>query len=140
MSFQGQSAGPEHPIKCITIQPGSSNMEKLCPGLLCMFISRGTTKGKKGNRSSSVIFFIGDELTKERIKNLTKTKSGEICQKNQRRSKWIKFLQKSRLQINISAKQRRDLIQWASKTVINVNVTKKNIEDDSWRQCNNTNY
>jgi hypothetical protein len=33
-TFQGQSAGPEHPIQCIIIQPGSSNMEKLCPGLL----------------------------------------------------------------------------------------------------------
>jgi hypothetical protein len=139
-TFQGQSAGPEHPIQCIIIQPGSSNMEELCPGLLYMFISRGTTIGKKGNRSSSAIFFIGDELTKERIKNLTKTKSGEICRKIQRRSKWIKFQQKNKLQINISAKQRRDLIQWASKTVINVNVTKKIIEDDSWRQCKNTNY
>ena len=79
-------------------------------------------------------------MTKERIKNPTKAKSGEICQKIQRRSKWIKFLKKNKLQINISAKQMRDLIEWASKTVINVNVTKKIIEDESWRQCNTTNY
>ena len=42
LQFQGQSAGPDHTIKCIITQPGSCSMEKLCPGLLYMFISRGS--------------------------------------------------------------------------------------------------
>jgi len=94
-TFQGQSAGPDHAIKCIIIQPGSCSMEKLCPGLLYMFISRGSTIGEKGNRIRSSIFFVGDELTKERIKNLTKTKSGELCHKIKRRTRWINYLKKT---------------------------------------------
>jgi len=56
-TFQGQSAGPEHAIPCIIIQPGTLKMERLCPGLLYMFISRGTTIGTPEDISSSAIFF-----------------------------------------------------------------------------------
>jgi len=73
-TFQGQSAGIGHAIPCIIIQPGSSKMEKLCPGLLYMFLSRGTTIGTPECRSNSSIFFISDELTKERIQTNNNTK------------------------------------------------------------------
>jgi hypothetical protein len=46
----------------------------------------------QGNRVKSSIFFIGDELTKERVKNLTKTKSGEICHTIKRRSRWLNWI------------------------------------------------
>jgi len=55
-TFQGQSAGPGHVIPCIIIQPGSSKMEKLCPGLLYMLLSRGSTIGTPECRLTSSIF------------------------------------------------------------------------------------
>jgi len=139
-TFQGQSAGPDHAIKCIIIQPGLCSMEKLCPGLLYMFICRGSTIGKQGNRVTSSIFFIGDELTKERIKNLTKTKSGEICHKIKHRTKWIKYLKKNILHVDISQHNKKDLIRWATKTTVSKNTIKKIIQDDTWRMCDNINY
>jgi hypothetical protein len=52
-------------------------MERLCPGLLYMFILHGTTIGTPEDRSSSAIFFTTDELTRDRIQNLTKNQKGE---------------------------------------------------------------
>jgi hypothetical protein len=72
---------PEHAIPCIIIQPGSSKMEKLCPGLLYMFLSHGTTIGLPNCRARSSILFISDELTRDRIQNLITTKTEEQCVK-----------------------------------------------------------
>jgi hypothetical protein len=52
-------------------------MEHLCPGLLYMFFSCGTTIGTPEDRSSSAIFF-----TRDRIRNLTKNQNGELYKKN----------------------------------------------------------
>ena len=97
-----QSAGPKHAIPCIIIQPGSSKMEKLCPGLLYMFLLCGTTIGSLNCRARSSIFFIGDELTKDRIQNLTTTKTEEQCIKISRRTKWVNFLERNNLPVLIS--------------------------------------
>jgi hypothetical protein len=87
-TFQGQSAGLELTIPCILIQPGSSRMEKLCPGLLYMFMSHGTTIGSPKCRVNSAVFFTSDELTKQWIQNLTTTATGDICLKIKRQEKY----------------------------------------------------
>ena len=46
-----------------------------------MFMSRGTTIGSPNCRVNSAIFFTSDELTKQRIQNLTTTATGDICLK-----------------------------------------------------------
>ncbi len=66
-------------------------MEHLCPGLLYMFFSCGTTIGTPEDRSSSAIFFTRDELTRDRIRNLTKNQNGELYKKIKRRSQWVKL-------------------------------------------------
>jgi len=109
-TFQGQTCGPGHPIPCIIVQPGTIKMERTCPGLLYMFLSRATTIGTPEDRSTSAIFFFTNELTKKRIQNLTTTMSGEICKKIARRSKWVQLLNKNKLKIKISKKQKEDLI------------------------------
>ena len=139
-TFQGQSAGPGHSIPCIIIQPGSSKMEKLCPGLLYMFLSRGTTIGSPNCRARSSIFFISDELTKDRIKNLTTTKTGEQCIKIARRTKWVNFLEKNNLPVTISVDKKQELINWANETVITQDIVEKLLEDNSWHQSNSTNF
>jgi len=139
-TFQGQSAGPGHVIPCIIIQPGSSKMEKLCPGLLYMLLSRGSTIGTPECRLTSSIFFIGDELTKDRIQNLTTTCKGETCMKIKRRTKWVNFLKKNKAKLSISKKERLDLINWANKTTIKRETLEKLIEDTFWRKSNTTNF
>jgi len=67
-------------------------MERLCPGLLYMFTSRGTTIGTPEDRSLSAIFFTTDELTRDRIQNLTKNQNGELCKKKKVRSQWVKLV------------------------------------------------
>ncbi len=105
-----------------------------------MFISRGSTIGEKGNRIRSSIFFIGDELTKERIKNLTKIKSGELCPKIKHRTRWINYLKKNKLHADISEHNKNDLIKWAAKTTVSKRTVKRIIQDDTWRMCENINY
>ena len=139
-TFQGQTCGPGHPIPCIIVQPGTIKMERTCPGLLYMFLSRATTIGTPEDRSTSAIFFFTNELTKKRIQNLTTTMSGEICKKIARRSKWVQLLNKNKLKIKISKKQKEDLISWAKGTTVSQNIVHKIIEDTSWRKSNSLNF
>jgi hypothetical protein len=115
-------------------------MEKLCPGLLYMFLSRGTTIGSPNCWARSSIFFISDELTKDRIQNLTTTKAGEHCIKISRQTKWVNFLEKNNLPVTISVDKKQELINWAKETVITQDIVEKLLEDNSWRQSNSTNF
>ena len=116
-------------------------MEKLCPGLLYMFLSRGTTIGSPNCQARSSIFFISDELTKDRIQNLTTTKTEEQCVKISRRIKWVDFLERNNLPVSISVdKKKQELMNWANETVITQDIVEKLIEDNSWRQSNSTNF
>jgi hypothetical protein len=133
-TFQGQSAGPEHTIPCIIVQPGTLNMECLCPSLFYMFISRGTMIGTPEDRSSSAIFFTTDELTRDRIQNLTKNQKGELCKKVKRESQWVKVLQRNKMKTFITRKI------WCKTTKMKEETTRSKIEDTSWRKCNSINY
>jgi hypothetical protein len=87
-----------------------------------------------------LIIFVGDELTKERIKNLTKTKSGELCHKIKRRTRWINYLKKNKLHVDISEHNKNDLINWEARTTFSKRTVKRIIQDDIWRMCENINY
>jgi hypothetical protein len=80
-------------------------MEKLCPGLLYMLLSRGSTIGTPECRLNSSIFFISDERTKDRIQNVTTTCKGETCMKIKCRTKWVNFLKKNKAKLSISKKE-----------------------------------
>ena len=78
---------------------------------------------------------------KDRIQNLTTTKTGEQCIKISRRTKWVNFLERSNLPVSISVdKKKQELMNWANKTVITQDIVEKLIEDNSWRQSNSTNF
>jgi hypothetical protein len=104
-------------------------MEKLCPDLLYMFMSRGTTIGSPNCCVNSAIFFTSDELTKQRIQNLTTTATSDICLKIKRQEKWVKYLQKNKLQLQIEPHEKMELIQWASTTTILKQTLEQLIED-----------
>ncbi len=115
-------------------------MEKLCLGLLYMFMSHGTTIGSPNCCVHSTIFFTSDELTKQWIQNLTTTATGDICLKIKRQEKWVKYLQKKKLQFQIEPHEKMELIQWASTTTIFKQTLEQLFEDTEWRQCNTTNF
>ena len=115
-------------------------MEKLCLGLLYMFMSRGTTIGSPNCRVNSAIFFTSDELTKQRIQNLTTTATSDICLKIKRQEKWVKYLQKNKLQLQIEPHEKMELIQWSSTITIFKQTLEQLIEDTEWWQCNTTNF
>jgi len=104
-------------------------MEKLCLGLLYMFISRGTTIGSPNCHVNSAIFFTSDELTKQWIQNLTTTATGDICLKIKRREKWVNYLQKNKLQLQIEPHEKMELIQWANKTTVLKQTLEQLIEE-----------
>ncbi len=139
-TFQGQNVGPEHAIPCIVVQPGFLKMEHLCPGLLYMFMSRATTIGTKGDRSQSAIFFITNDLTRERIQRLLHTKQGKLCTFVERRAAWIKYLHKHLVQRSFSKEEKENIISWAESVQVQPETVKKIIEDTAWRESNSLNY
>jgi hypothetical protein len=66
--------------------------------------------------------------------------SGELCKKIARRSKWIQHLNKKKLKLKISKKQKEDLMSWAKETTVSQNIVQIIIEDTSWRKSNSLNF
>jgi hypothetical protein len=139
-TFQGQTVGPNHAIKCIIVHPGNKGMECLCPGLLYMFASRPTTIGSKDDRSKSGLFFCGGDMNRDRISNLTKTREGKECVKIKNRRKWVNFLRNHRRSIKVQHKEKEELIKWANNTRIDGELLQTVIDDDSWRCSELLNY
>ncbi len=79
--FKDKNVGPNHPIRCIVVNPGKKLMELLCPGLLQMFISRATTIGTPENWFDSALFFCSKNMNRARISNITQTKNGTETEK-----------------------------------------------------------
>ena len=139
-TFQGQNVGPNHAIPCIIVHPGNKGMEHLCPGLLYMFLSRSTTIGTPADRSTSGIFFCGNDMNRDRISNLTKTKDGKECIKISQRRKWVTFLRKHLCSFSIKDDEKKSLVHWASNTKVHEKCVQKVIDDVSWRKSEMLNY
>ena len=57
-------------------------------------------------------------------------------QKIARRSKWIQHLNKNKLKLKISKKQKQDLISWAKGTTVSQKIVHKIVEDTSSNSLN----
>jgi len=60
--------------------------------------------------------------------------------KIKRQEKWVKYLQKNKLQLQIEPQEKMELIQWASTITISRQTLEQLIEDIEWQQCNTTNF
>lgn len=117
--FQGLSAGPvdEGKIKnmyeCIVLDPDVKAAEGRNTGLFYTGVSRGTTLGDEDGLNSAV-YFQGDNLTRQRIQELTKkTNSDEEYAQVQRRRKWVQHLQKNTTTIDIHLlPDFKDTVEW----------------------------
>ena len=84
-TFQGFNAGPSAPnqppnmIRRIIVDPGTKQFEGNNPGLFYTIMTRATTLGT--NKMDSAIYFTGWNMTKERIKNITRGQHGKVYKK-----------------------------------------------------------
>lgn len=119
---EGAEAGPDeegkppHTIKKIILDPGSRKFEQMNPGSLYVGLTRGTTMGDE-TRMNSAIYFCGDNITPERMINMTRVKggTGRTTLNIQRRNKWMEHLINNTHQFHCTQPEERELINWAKR-------------------------
>ena len=84
-TFQGQNAGPvdegkpTNPVQRIICDPGTRSFEGINVGLLYTILSRATTLGtpdENENYQNSAIYFIGNNMNRARVENITQQANG----------------------------------------------------------------
>ena len=95
---------------------GSRTFEQKAPGLVYTALSRVTTLGS-GDRSTSALFFTGNNVTQERLVRMTYKKNTDIKTINVlRRDAWIALLKSNTHDGNMTKSERRRIFHWASHT------------------------
>ena len=92
-TFQGQSAGPGHPVDVIIVQPGTRRFEASCPDLFYILLSRASrTISTTPNHldSAQKTHTHTQEMTYDRFTNLTICADGKAYNKVSDREKWLK--------------------------------------------------
>ena len=124
-TYQGQSAGPtdkdkpQNSVQRIICDPGTRAFEGTNIGLFYTILSRATTIGDTSSNTDhkdSAIYFIGDNMNKDRITNITLSKNGTPYQKVQKRTAWTNYLKQNTHTSNISTDQANFLLHWATNT------------------------
>ena len=124
-TFQGASVGPVSPgqppnaIKSVICDPGTRTFEGINPGLFYTLLSRVTTLGTDEDRTSSAIFFMGNDMNKARIKNITMKDDGKTYQKVIKREKWVAFLNANTRKEKFDDQAKMDIFCWANETTVN---------------------
>jgi hypothetical protein len=140
-TFQGQTAGPGHPIEVIIVQPGTRSFEGQCPGLFYVLLSRATTIGVKKDHSDSAIFFFTNDMTYDRIWDLSKNKkTGRLYKSVQNRNKWIEHLKQNTKHVNFTQQSTDEILKWATNTKVSREQLIRIISDSTWRKSNEINY
>ena len=95
---QSLQAGPTKNDKQCDFQliigdPGSMDFEKITPGLLYTLLSRATTIGTlEGKRNDSAIYFIGSNMSEQRMISLSKNNDGTKSKQILKRELWVQYL------------------------------------------------
>ena len=101
--------------KKLIVDVGSSKMEKDCPGLAYVAVSRGNFMGK-GYKMKSAIYFIRDNFNLQRLTGMSKLKNGSSQTLHcQRRENWIKHLLHSVHRKGVSDSEGEQIIKWAER-------------------------
>ena len=115
--FQGKTVGPDHPVKYMVFEPGTSTFEGNNPGLLYTGLSRATTLGN-GNINESALYLTGTNANEDRFCNLVhyrqKHKKNEKYIAIRRRDNWLNFLEEKRrgTHFHVSEEIRIDMDNW----------------------------
>jgi hypothetical protein len=123
--FLGLSAGPVDPGKIenattlIVCDPDIRGVEGKATGFFYTLISRATSFGDP-NGLNSAIYFIGPNVTKERIQNLTlKSNTNTTLVNVQRRSAWVQHLEANTIDLSsITQRQMQETFAWARRPIL----------------------
>ena len=126
-TFQGGTAGPteegkpDNPIQRIVCDPGTRSFEGINIGLFYTILSRATTIGNTAHTpypKDSAIYFIGDNMNRERVSDLTLSKSGKPYRKVQKRTAWTNYLRQHTHTSGLSREEQSSLMEWVQNTTI----------------------
>ena len=134
---QGTEAGktepprPPNPCKRVIVDMGNTGFEKRTPGVAYVAMSRANTLGK-GNIMESAIYFMGNEFTKERLTDMTKSSSTkETTEKCKRRANWINHLEDAVHGVDdLNEDEKQNIIDWATDTKLS-NLYSENFFQDN---------
>jgi hypothetical protein len=97
-TFQGQNAGPvetgqtPNVVQKLVCDPGTRRFEGNCVGLFYTLLSRVTTFGNPLDKFSSAIYFTGNNMTIERVLNITMNEKGCIYAMAEKRKQYVTYL------------------------------------------------
>ena len=136
-TFQGGTAGPtedgkpDNPVKRIVCDPGTRSFEGINIGLFYTILSRATTIGDTNDTQhpkDSAIYFIGDNMNRERVSDLTLSKTGEPYRKVQKRTAWTNYLRQHTHASGLSKEEQSSLIEWVQTTTIDKDLLRQVIQ------------
>ena len=89
-------------------------------GLFYTLLSRATSLGNIDDATfkDSAIYFIGNNMNEDRIRNITKNSNGNDYLKVSKRNAWIGYLHKHKHTSGISNPEKQSIFQWAESTKI----------------------
>ena len=125
-TFQGASVGPVPPgytpnaVQRIICDLGDKQFEGNNPGLTYTCISRPTTLGDLDDKTTSAIFFDGNNITPERIMNLHLTANGRLYKKIKMRKDWIQILKQNLVQTTDHIENEQRIISWYRNYINNL--------------------
>ena len=91
--FQGLQAGPNYPIMKIIADPGTLDFEKINPGIFYTLLSRVSTIGSNAEGcDDSALYFIGSNMSEQRVTKLCYNKDGTRSLNVQKRDTWVRYL------------------------------------------------
>ena len=138
---QGTEAGktkpprPPNPCKRVIVDMGNTGFEKRTPGVAYVAMSRANTLGK-GDIMESAIYFMGNEFTKERLTDMTKSSSTkETTEKCKRRANWINHLEDAVHGVDdLNEDEKQNIIDWATDTRLSSLYSENFFQDNllSW--------
>jgi GTPase SAR1 family protein len=123
-TFQGQNAGPvkngqqKNAILRLICDPGSKTFEGNNPGLFYTILSRITTLGDIDDKMSSAIYFTGENMTPDRILNITKGANKHEFKRVVLRHKWVRFLNDHVQTSRISDSEKTKILLWSKNFTI----------------------
>lgn len=124
--FQGLTAGPvdegkiENMYQYIVCDPDTKQSEVRNTGMLYTAASRATTFGDADGKHSA-IYFIGDSMTYDRIKNVTKSDKGKELVNVTKRRDWVRSLDAASFELKVKAEEQEEYLQvlhWAETAKI----------------------
>jgi hypothetical protein len=141
-TFQGSEAGTDKAIHRLIVDCGTKRQESSSPGLFYSALSRATHLESYRGANDSAIYFIGENVSIDRILSLGKKANGEPHYLVMLRSKWIQLLEKGNIVMNNSMNTIEDLDHWFENNSVSNSELDLYISRSSWRKqmCVNPTY